>query len=447
MLYDSSVSKMQENGRTISLFSLSVPSFFEQIFRMMLSTVNTLMLSGYSQEAVAATSVSAQLENVMLYLVTIIIFGMSIVISIELGRKNRKAAAQVAGAAVISALVFSLALGITASAFSEQLVSIMKLEGETMVLSSGFFKIKSATLFLTLLLSVFNNLLICNGYAACSFLVGILSNVLNVGFGYLVLYSGLNLPIQGVNGIAVASVFARIISLFVAVYLYRKKKCPFSFTFHTKTFLKMFRLGLPRGLGMLSWVATQVITTGFMASFGVVVLNAKVYISNIIQYTTAVTASVSIANGVLMGRYRGQGAFDKMRILHRQNLMITVLSSFTLSALAFVLYKPLISLFSNDSQILSLAASIMAIDIIVEIARAINVMSERSLNANGDVIPTLVVPLFTCWVFGVLLAYILGVTCALGLIGCWIGFAMDEAVKAVLYSFRWYRGKWKNTKV
>ena len=148
-----------------------------------------------------------------------------------------------------------------------------------------------------------------------------------------------------------------------------------------------------------------------------------------------------------MGRYRGQNDFDKIKALYRQNMILTITTNFILSLVVFALHKPLISMFTTDSTVIALAAGVMAVDIVVEVARAVNNISEKSLNANGDVKITFIVPLFTCWIFGVLLAYILGIKCGLGLIGCWIGFAADEVAKASIYIIRWKSGKWMDSNI
>lgn len=447
MFYNTSISKFEENGRTITLMSLALPKFFEQVFVGMLSTVSTLMLSGYSQNAVAATSIAGQILSFAVIILNIVISGFSIVMSIELGRKDRVTAGRIAGTSTLMMLAGALIFGVLLAVFAEPLVSFMNLEGEPKILACDYLRIKSIFLFLTMLMSCFNNLLICNGYSGSSFIVGILLNILGFICNYTVLYSGLDLPVEGVTGIAIASIFAQIISCSVAIGLFIKKKCPFAFTFDLKLAKKILRIGTPSGLGMISFTATQIFTTGFMASLGVMTLNTKVYASNIINYVSKFGSSVATANGVIMGRYRGQNDFDKIKALYRQNMMLTITTNFILSLIVFIFCKPLISMFTSDSSVIALAACVMAVDIIVEVARAVNNISEKSLNANGDVKTTFIVPLFTCWIFGVLLAYILGIKCGLGLIGCWIGFAADEVAKASIYIIRWKSGKWMDSNI
>lgn len=447
MFYNKAVSKFYENGHTISVSSIALPKYLEVIFIQMINTVNTLMLSGHSREAVAATSVAGQIQNLIIVILNIVIAGTGILMSVELGKNDRKKASEIAGTSIVMIVFFSLTIGLLAFIFSEQLMDTMNLSGESKNLAVEFFKIKMLFLFITMSMSWINNLLICNGYAFYAVIVGLCCNLLNLTFCYTVLYSGLNLPVRGVSGIAVVSVLAEVISLILAGVFLLKKKCPFRFSFNVVLMKKILKIGTPGGLGMVSFHFTQIITTGFMASFGIIVLNAKVYISNIINYTSLFGYAISQANGILVGRYRGKQDFASMRSLHKQNMQVAVISNLTLSLIVLLFHRQLISIFSDNSEILRLAGIIMGIDVAVEVARAVNNISEQSLNANGDVKATFFIPLFTCWVFGVGLAYILGVKCQMGLTGCWIAFASDEILKSILYTVRWKKEKWKSTDI
>jgi putative MATE family efflux protein len=447
MFYNKAVSKVYENGHCISVSSIALPKYLEMIFIQMINTVNTLMLSDFSREAVAATSVAGQIQNLIIVILNIIIAGTGILMSVELGKNDRKNASEIAGTSIVMIVFCSVIIGLLAFVFSGQLMDIMNLSGKSKNLAVDFFKIKMLFLFIKMSMSWINNLLICNGYAFYAVIVGVCCNLLNVTFGYIVLYSSLNLPMSRVSGIAFASVFAEVISLILAGVFLLKKKCPFCFGFNVKLMKKILKIGTPSGLGLVSYSFTQIITTGFMASFGIIVLNAKVYISNIINYTSQFGYAISQANGVLVGRYRGKQDFASMKTLHKQNMKVAVISNLTLSLIVLLFHRQLISIFSDNSEIIRLAGVVMGIDVAVEVARAVNNISEQSLNANGDVKATFFIPFFTCWVFGVGLAYILGVKYQMGLTGCWIAFASDEILKCILYTGRWKKEKWKNTDI
>lgn len=137
----------------------------------------------------------------------------------------------------------------------------------------------------------------------------------------------------------------------------------------------------------------------------------------------------------------------KIKTLFRQNLTIAVCSNLLLSCALFTFRKSIIGIFTDNEMVLDMATAVLLIDIAVEVARAINHITEQALNANADVKMTFFASVVSCWIFSVLFSYIFGIMLNMGLLGCWIAFALDEIFKATLYLIRWKNGKWQKTKV
>ena len=91
-LYDKSLSTLYENYRKLTLFSLAFPLFLERVSTGLISTTNTLLLSGYSQDAVTATGIVGQVTGLMDHFLIIPTIGLRVILGLELGRKNREAA-------------------------------------------------------------------------------------------------------------------------------------------------------------------------------------------------------------------------------------------------------------------------------------------------------------------------------------------------------------------
>lgn len=447
MIYNKKISTFAENGKKITLFSLALPLFFENIFVLMYGTVNTYLLSGYSDIAVSATSVSNELISVVSVLINMVVSGTVIVSSFAIGSNNTERAGSICFTGISIVLFISLVFGIAMSANSSFLMRVMNLEGDVQKTAVEYFKIIAATLPVTAALSFFNNMLICNGYSKHTMAAGLIGNVLNVTFCYMILYVNLSLPFSKITGVAIASVLSRLINLIISIILFAKKRCPFKRIFSKKSVFGILRIGIPAGMCLFSYSLSQTVTTSIVATLGVTVISAKVYITNIINYTSKMGYSIGNAGGILMGRYRGAGDFDSIKALFKQNIVIAMIFNVLLSIIAYIFHRPLLYMFTKDEQTIKLAGTIMFIDIFLEIGRAINNVAEIALNANGDVKTTLVFSVVTCWLFGVLLAYLLCITAGMGLIGLWIAFAINEIVKGTAYLFRWKTGKWKKFRI
>ena len=59
-------------------------------------------------------------------------------------------------------------------------------------------------------------------------------------------------------------------------------------------------------------------------------------------------------------------------------------------------------------------------------------------------VPPFVVGVIFQWTIAVGLSYVIGIPLGYGLVGMWIGFALDENVRGVILVRRWRSGKWKS---
>lgn len=89
-LYDPSLFTLTDSSGTMNLFSLSVPLFFQQIFTFLLGTVNTVVLTRVSGDAVTAVNVAVSVLSIPIILLTMPSNGAVIILSLTLGSNARK---------------------------------------------------------------------------------------------------------------------------------------------------------------------------------------------------------------------------------------------------------------------------------------------------------------------------------------------------------------------
>ena len=434
---------LESNGKRMTIISLMLPLLMQNIFTVLYGSANTVLLSGFSESAVTASSVANQVMDLSVVLINMITSGTVILSSIELGASDRKRAAHYAGTGVITVAVASVVLGIANLFLGEIFLSAMNLEGETLRLASKYYTVRAIFLPIVALMNFFNNLLICNGFSKYTFVVGVSGNLLNFLLSWVALYSGLDF-MDPISRVALAAGIAQVLSLISSILIFRRCKCPFAFEYKASSMLKTLKLGIPGAMVSFMFRIAQTVTTGFVALMGDDVINTKVYIANIVGYVPLIGGALSSANTVFMGRYKGAGQLEKSKTLYRQNLCIALCCNLVLSLAAFAFHRPLMRLFTSDEEIIAASGIIFFADLFVQMPRAVNNISEGSLSANGDVKIPFITSTVSCWACSVALSYVLCVLCNMGILGLWIAFAADETFKATVYLFRWRSGKWKN---
>jgi len=94
-------------------------------------------------------------------------------------------------------------------------------------------------------------------------------------------------------------------------------------------------------------------------------------------------------------------------------------------------------------EILALCKRIMLLEIVLEIGRSISLVVIKALQTAGDVNFPVITTITSSWAVAVLLSYILGVVCGLGLTGVWIAMACDEFLRGMIFIARWKKGGWR----
>ena len=130
--------------------------------------------------------------------------------------------------------------------------------------------------------------------------------------------------------------------------------------------------------------------------------------------------------------------------MNAQLIKITTIVNLTISLLIIVFRKYLLMMFTDDPWVVDVALGVFLVDLLVEQARAISQIYEYALRAAGDVLFSMVFIVASCWIFSIGLSYILAIKCGMGLVGCFIGLAVDEWVRTTVTYFRWKSGKWKH---
>lgn len=436
-MIDRKLFKVTTSIGTISLFSITIPLLIQQIINSLLGTVNTIVLSGYSEDAVSAVGTAATLISVF---EGFLMMGSRIIISHYIGADDMKRVKETSFVTIILCSAVAVIISMITLPFRYQIMSFMNLEGKILEDAVSYFEIIMTFFILVAINYALSNILYCYGYVFFTFIAGLITNIVNLLLCIFVIYSGIS-PITGVSGVAAACVISQFAGMLVYVALIIRFKIEIRRPENIKDFLaymgKLLRVGVPSSVSGTSYLLSQAITTLFVALIGMHALNGRVYFSTILSYVCLFSYNIGNANALLVGRLYGAGRMEQADKANRQLVLITILVNLSLSVTVFLLRIPLVSMFTDNQEILRLSFGIMLIDILVELARAVSHVYEYALEAVGDVMFKVIAIMISCWCLNIGLGYILGIRFGMGLIGVWIGLAVDESIRGIVTYFRW----------
>ncbi|WP_394156993.1 MATE family efflux transporter [Bacillus altitudinis] len=430
-----------------SLFALTWPIFIEISLYMLMGSADTLMLSQYSDNSVAAVGVSNQLLNLLIVMFSFITTGTTIVIAQLLGAGRKQEATQVAYVSLGTNFLISFVISLLMFVLAVPILHMMGLSSELMPDATVFLQIVGLLSFIQALIMTYSAILKSYGFTRDTMYVTIGMNLLNVAGNYLVIFGPFGFPVLGVMGVALSTSFARLIGL-TAMILIVRHRIGLQFSFKQMFYIqrthlkKLLKIGIPSAGEQLSYNGSQMIITLFITFMGTQALAAKVYTQNLMMFIMLFGAAISQGTQILIGRLIGAKEFDAayrrcMKSLYWA-IAISLLSSTALSLSS----THLLTFFTSNSEIIQIASLLLILTIILEPGRSFNMVIINSLRAAGDAKFPVYMAMLSMWGIGLPIAYLLGIQLEMGLIGVWISFIVDEWVRGIFMYRRWRSRVW-----
>ena len=438
--------KRLEDPSNVGLIQLAYPMLLETILRSTVSLVDVAFLSRVSDSVVSAVSVAGQYIMLCQFFSSAVATGTLVCINQALGMKNRKKVNSLATIAVTANLVLGLLFGLMFFFGASGLLKIMQLDEEAMAASIKYMHICGGLMVFQCVEIVFSNLCRSLGRTKAPLVINLAANIINVAGNYMAVYHPELLGVSQVAGVALASVFSRVVSLCIAFTIaYRadvRLSAKYLHPFPMADFKLALSIGIPGGISNLAYSLCQLVTTSIISMTGTVMVATKVYVSNLVHYVALVGMSFSSASTLMVGYRVGAGNYQEANQIRGLVTRVAVLSNMFFSIILICFRVPLMHLFTENEMIITIAANIFLIDFFVEIGRALNNSVAGALQATGDVKYQLVVNQASSWIISVGGSYLFGIVCGWGLYGVWMSFAMDELTRGLLLLRRWRSQKW-----
>ncbi|MEF3692686.1 MAG: MATE family efflux transporter, partial [Acholeplasmataceae bacterium] len=164
------------------------PTFIELLFFMLMGTIDTLMLSNFSDYAVGSVGNANTLIQLFAVLFLVISNGVAVLVSQYLGAKQEKVALRVVGTGLIINVLVGLILSTTLVLSSDILLNLVNTKPEIFTDSKTYLQMISLSLIFVAASNVMTATLRSYQYPKFITYVVITANVLNIIGNYALIY-------------------------------------------------------------------------------------------------------------------------------------------------------------------------------------------------------------------------------------------------------------------
>ncbi|NEU05224.1 MATE family efflux transporter [Clostridium senegalense] len=443
---------MEERKLKEKLIKITWPIFIESILFSLLGGTDIFMLGRYSDNAVAAVGVANQLMFMVNLTFAIITAGTSILVSQYIGhnKEYKKGNENIIKVSIVS-IVFNLIIGIIISILMVMggtvLLKALNTADELLIYGNSYVSFVGGFVFIQALSMTFTAILRPHGLTKICMIVTFIMNIINITLNYILIFGNFNLPALGVKGAAISTTLSKIIgTIILGIVVYKKVLKDFKLSLFEKFPMEDFKniliIGIPAAGEEISYSLSQLVVTGFINLISINSMATKSYIANIASFAYLFSASLAQGCSILVGQLVGEEETELAYKLCLKCLKKAMIVTTTVSFIFLLLGKHILGIFTSNEEIIALGFIVLFVDLILEPGRTINLVGITSLRATGDVKFPVCIGIFSMWIFGVGLAYILGIKLGFGLVGMWIAFAIDEWFRGILVYNRWKKRKW-----
>lgn len=440
---------------------MALPIFCVQLMQILVNNVDQMMVSAYSQEAVAAVGNANQISWLLMMLFTILSTATVILVTQYKGAGRTEEEKVIYPLSLLANIIAGLLVGAVCIFFGREIFRLMNISDPVVCeYAYQYLSITGGSIVFMSIMTTYNAFFRSNSLMKQSMIISIIVNLVNIVGNWFLISGHGPFPAMGVKGVAIATMISRIIGAVLLAFVYRINlgKIQWSLLRHFPfaQFKRILSIGIPAAGESISYNSSQLVVMSMINSMGLAATNTKIYIYLIVSFCYIFASALSETNQVSVGYFVGAKKPDEA-----DKRVWRVLSGGVILA---VLMTGLICLFSDDvlglfvsmggeaseemvAEIFRLGKQVLLVEIFLELGRASNIVMVKALQAAGDIrFPVAMNVIFT-WFFSVGVGYLLGIVLGWGLVGIWIAMCCDEVLRGLVLILRWRSGVWRGMSV
>lgn len=445
-----------ETIRNRELFSMmgkvALPIALQSLIGSSLSFIDNLMVGSLGELELNAVGVSVQVFFIYWMLLFGFTGGMGTFISQFYGVMDFKNIRKTTGFALSAAAGVSLLFFVAGFFFPEYILRIFTKYPEVIEAGVGYVRICSFTFLFLAVTQPFTVALRATQQSALPLAASVIAFATNTFLNWVFIFGKLGAPALGVEGAALATAIARLLEMLIILFEVFVLKNRIAghfrefFSYSKELASRIIRNALPTTANETLW---GIGTSMYVAAFARIGISegAAVQACNTINNMFALAAfSIGDAVLILVGQKLGEGKTELAYNMSRKMIRMGLIVGAVFGAGVIIAGEPLLSLFSFSEQGAAYAFRILIVygaTMWLTLYNAIHVTG--TLRCGGDTKFAMITETGTVWLIGVPLAFITSLYLHMPIYLAVLAVKIEEVVKAVFLTKRYYSRKWLKT--
>ena len=440
-----------ENRKLIkNIFQITLPAVFDLLAQTLIMALDMKMVSSLGPSAISSVGVGTAGMYALIPALIAVATGTTALLSRAYGADNKLDGKKAFAQSFFIAVPLGIILTIIFLIFSEQIINLVG-NAKDMNLSDAILYQNMTVIgfpFLGVSIATFYAFR-AMGENKIPMIGNTLALVLKVILNFLLIY----LFKWGIFGAALSTTLTRLFSAIFSIYLvFWSKKNWISLElkdlkFDYFTSKRILKVGIPAAVEQLGLRIGMLIFEMMVISLGNLSYAAHKIALTAESISFNLGFAFSFAASALVGQELGKGSSQKAL---KDGYICTIIAMIVMSTfglLFFIMPQFLVSLFTNDKDVIELSTMALKIVSICQPFSGASMVLAGALRGAGDTKSVLLITYLGIFLIRIPITYLFLDVLNFGLAGAWIVMTIDLVIRSSLAFYIFRRGKWKYLQV
>ena len=452
---------MKEDNILKKVIKIGLPVSLENMIYGLINFIDVFMVGNknFAQLGLGTVAVAGLgFANQLFLIFTVALFGLysggGILAAQYFGSKDYKNLKKCLGVILAVGTIFSIIFFIGALFIPNQIIGLYTVDKEVINVGSKYLKIISWVYPLVGIGFAFNIMLRSIGETKYAMYSSILGLIINSFGNYVLIFGKFGMPAMGVEGAALATLIARIIStVFILVLIYKNKlviagKLSEFFNLSWNFIIKTLKISLPVFGHEILWVlgiSVYVIIygrmgTNYAASIQIVRSISSLVFTLYFGFSSATSAII----GKEIGARNEEKAYSDANYLLKVGVIFGILVGVIIYLISPIILKSM----QVSETIYPLTKQLITIEGVIIALKSLTLQFVVGiLRAGGDTFWTMCIDIITLWLFAIPIVYFTGIHLKWPILLVYFFSVSDEILKIYPCIKRFKSKKWINNLV
>lgn len=435
------------NGNMLqAILSIAIPVVINSFLQTMYNLTDTYWLGKIGTQQLAAINLVTPVQSIILNFGTGITVAGSVLIAQYIGAKDHENAKSMANQIFVCAMIFAFSCACICFITTPYIVNWLGADGNTFEYGTTYLRIVVLDMPLLYTINIYNAIHQAQGDTLRPMLLNLLGIIINMVLDPLLML-GLNLNIAGA---ALATLFAKLPSALIAFWALTRPTQPVhlelrNMHFEKDKLMSILRIGLPTAIGGSTMQLGFLLMSKNVYKYGTEAMAAYGIGNKVNSLITLPSNGIGSAVSTIVGQNVGARQLDRAEKGYKisRNISIIFLFAGGLILSRAPISRGIVSIFSTDGEVISMAADFLSIMAFWCWTNGIHNTTNGLFQGTGHTEVTMLIDASRLWIFRFMTLFICETIFKMGVRSIWYCVVVSNGISAALLYLLYRVGIWK----